>query len=88
MEKVYKFAFRKTENFSGEEGEISLFSEKKKFKNYCLTNLNQLYEQRGTLHSGLHKRTPLGHFITRVGTIKLFLSLAIFKIMSFCGICM
>jgi hypothetical protein len=37
MEKMYRFAFRKTENFSREGGEVSLFFEKKKYKNYCLT---------------------------------------------------
>jgi hypothetical protein len=51
MKKFYKFALRKTENFSREGGEVSLFSEKKKFKNYCLTKLNKLSEQRGTLKS-------------------------------------
>jgi len=32
MEKVYRFAFKKTENFSREGRKTSLFSEKKKFK--------------------------------------------------------
>ena len=50
MKKYYKFAFEKTKNFSGEGGLISLFPEKRKFKNYCLTNLNKLSEQRGTVH--------------------------------------
>jgi hypothetical protein len=40
MEKVYRFALGKTKNFSGDGGEISLISEKKKVKNYCLTILN------------------------------------------------
>ena len=48
MENMYKFAVTKTKNFSREGRRLSLFSEEKKFKNYCLTNLNQLYEQRGT----------------------------------------
>jgi len=48
MEKVCKFVFGNTEYFSGEGGKVSLFSEKKKYKNYCLTNLNQLSELRGT----------------------------------------
>jgi hypothetical protein len=49
MKKTNTFAHRETNNFSGEGG-TSLFSEKKKFKNYCLTNLNKLSEQRGTPH--------------------------------------
>jgi len=50
MKKINKFAFGKTENFSGEAGVLPLFSEKKKLKINCITNLNQLYEQRRTEH--------------------------------------
>ena len=48
MRKINIFAFGKTENFSGEAGVLPLFSEKKKLKINCITNLNQLYEQRRT----------------------------------------
>ena len=48
MRKINIFAFGKTENFSGEAGALPFFSEKKKLKINCITNLNQLYEQRRT----------------------------------------
>jgi len=49
MKKYHKFAWKTTKYFSGEGEQIPLFSENKVLKNYCLTNLNQLSEQRGTL---------------------------------------
>ena len=53
MEKIHRFAVEKKDTFQGQRGKISLFSEKKKLNNYCITILNQLSEQRGTEQTSL-----------------------------------
>ena len=71
MVKIYTFAVTKTKSFSREGRRLFLFSEKKKFKNYCLTNLNQLYEQMGTQHIMEKQTAPI-----RIHVFILFISLA------------